>query len=217
MPPLNKPLPQATLRELLEAVQDVEIRDAAQVLGAVAKDFGLPIVFTAAPGADVSDRASRLVGIVQARDAAEDATRNGNGFAAVALAAANAGNTTNLQLFNPAGSGKVLVVTRVMASWGGATELWLNHHTAALLNNLALTNIHNRFSETTAPVALTKWQHNAVVLGGSTWNRQLVLASEPVELLQAPRKLPENRGIIVAGTVVNLAGYAYFEWSEEPA
>ncbi len=216
MPPLNKPLPQATLRELLEAVQDLEVRDAAQVLGAAARDFGLPIFFTAAPGSDVSDREGRRVGVVREEWLGE--LFAGRAFAGRKQITAAAGQLGKVQLFNPAGSGVRVRLYRLAAAGAPTGAFRVYVHAAAL--SAAPSQGMNLLSIGAPSVAELHVVSGAGPVGGAVPFAQVAPAGvESVGDLFPPWliDLAPGLGAHVESQTVAAATDASYFWTEGPA
>jgi hypothetical protein len=210
---LTKQLTDYTLREILEAVQGEKLRDATQLLQVIGKQFQLPLALTAAPGSDITDRAGRLVGVVTSK--AESNLRAGGAMIAHGDEPATVSNQSRLQLWNPAGSGKVLVLRGLVVEPGAASTVQLRDYSAPLLT-LDRTGKNRRMGGAAGVGEIRS--ETTVDAGTSTEIAQVLDVLRP-ELLQAivdeGLEIPAGRGLVVVPSSTNVSVLALFIWDEE--
>lgn len=122
---------------------------------------------------------------------------------------------SHVQLFNPAASGRLLVLRRVVGVVGVASSVILRHYATALASLTG--NGENKMLGSAASIAELRFTSNAALLG-----TRLVVARGSVDgdfkyKLAGPIIVPQNDGILVAVDLVNIYLGSSFEWIEMPA
>lgn len=123
---------------------------------------------------------------------------------------ANYGTT---QLWNPAGSGKILRVTDIIASSSGTSPVLMQPSVVAITNS-----IHWEYNKQTGGGAVGQLRNvnTATLLGLSSSVTLYNAANNPIRLgFTDPLKLPEGNGITVQNGTVGIGIYVAFEWTEE--
>lgn len=133
-------------------------------------------------------------------------------FLGSAFLAASVGNFSHVQLFNPAASGKTLLLRGLVGGSPSATQISINSY------NTALTTLFgaglNGLMGGAAGVAELRTQTNAAELG-TTFGRFRVLAGDSRSLsAEWIAEIPEGKGVLLSGGAVNIHVDASFTWEE---
>jgi hypothetical protein len=158
----------------------------------------------------------RLLGEVSVIDGGRSRTLSNTAFAGQATCSAVAATFAHAQLWNPAGSGRILLVSQTIV---GSSFAWFcgMSFVASALSNLT-GNPQSKRSNGSASVAQLRTQNNAVLLGSTN----LVALSGPVNVtnsykLTEPFAIVPGNGLTVSITSQNTDLSASFEFVEEPA
>lgn len=164
--------------------------------------------------ADGTSGVDRVVGEVAVIDGGTERAIAGTAFTGYGSQPAVAAQYSHVQLWNPAGSGRVLVVTQIKAHVSAAgTAVYLCDHNAAL--GTAQPNPASKSFGVGAPVSLCKSTTNAAVLGTPIDAMALGVANDTkVFPLSHAIIVTPGRGIMVVTNVVNLNLTASFEFDE---
>lgn len=163
---------------------------------------------------DVSDRAARLLGVASLELATMyrvlfgDAD-DGQAFIGYASLGASAGNVHEVQVWNPAGSGKTVYVDKITPQPGAAVVFTVRAH------NAALTNLGSSFPKLrggAAAAAEFRTRTAASVVGSTV----MVLANQNFGQVEfkPPFRLPEGQGVHLATNSVNVALDCAIEFRE---
>lgn len=141
----------------------------------------------------------------------------GNEFIGGTRLAPVAANFPHVQLFNPAASGIILIVKRIIAS----------HTVTATIINLLFYNtpfaavsgtVRNKLSGGVAPTAEMRTENLAARVGSMTWQVRLPIETFTEILLpsEPPIVLNAGEGIHVYPDAVNLDLNVSYSWKEIP-
>lgn len=156
----------------------------------------------------------RISGLVEVIDGGKVRTKTELSFVAGFYANASAGQYGAMQLLNPAGSGRDLVVTQINYSRKSIWGVYLARYATPLANNLA-ANITNKVIGAGAPVAQFRRGWSGSILGSIF--TYVHLADSTVSQLRFadPMIVPQGEGIVCVCDSVNIELAATFEWYEE--
>lgn len=126
---------------------------------------------------------------------------------------------SHCQLWNPAASGKKLVVEQIIVSSPANTEIQLGSYNAQLLTASAEGGVSKRIvAGAAASVAEQRRETNAAILITKGFADFLAAASQPVVIRPTePIIIYEGWGLNVVNLTVNVNVYATFEFYEEAA
>ncbi|NUO87669.1 MAG: hypothetical protein HOQ37_16370 [Cupriavidus sp.] len=165
---------------------------------------------------DFFDR--RISGTVDVIDGAKARTLGGIAFSGYAASAAVAAQYSRLQLWNPAGSGKRLVVESVTQMTGstGANGITMGFNAVALTTAIAF-GLCKRSGVADSTAGQLRSDSTAAAAGafnmmGSSLPASNTYQQKPVE----PVLLEPGYGLVMQGASVNIAVSGMFEWYEEP-
>lgn len=138
----------------------------------------------------------------------------GKTFSGTAYQAAVAAQYAQIQLFNPAASGVLAFLTRIVCSH----SFQIVQEDVALTTNVttvaskqggaAAPNAQMRTKTDVAASTPVIWRSTIDSGGGVTWGR--------VNFEEKPWTLVEGRGVLVQHDVVNVGIYVDYEWAEVP-
>lgn len=157
---------------------------------------------------------STVSGVVQVVDGGKARTLAGIACAGYTAASAVAAQYAQLQLWNPAASGKRLIVE-------GVTLIAANAAQAALLvfNNVVLPNNSAGYSKLTsgpAPVAVPQWGTTAAAAAAlALFATSAPVNTSPAFKLNEPIVVRAGYSLMMYSTVPNAYMGATFEWYEE--
>lgn len=128
-----------------------------------------------------------------------------------------AANLSHLQFKNPAASGVVLALQRLVIARSTAGQVIVNRHDTDL-TTLNANVIANKWLGTAAGSAQMRSQNNATELGFPQMARLDVLAATPFDLVfaDAPLILEAGVGIVIVPDAVNVRCSIFAEWRETP-
>jgi len=201
---LTQPLPQTTIRQLLDELASLELRDAKQLRDAIATSLGLVVEFNLAAALQVT------------RDEWWDHVRTGRGFAGSRTVAAAAAQFPMLQLRNPSSDTRLLVVL-AHAGLSVNGQILLSAHDAALAGlNVAGVNLRQGGAASVGDLI----QDVPAGLVGTAIDRVDVLARTHHRWggVQGAliAELPPGEGIVVQGNVAASTLNVGFFWAEVP-
>ncbi len=160
--------------------------------------------------ADVTDRTARDLGFV--REFWYNEIRAGRAFTRGHVLGASVGNYPHIQLFNPVGSGIIIIVHRILVNVEATEGLRLNIHNTAITTDQGKGT--NLLIGGDAAIGEVRSQDNAAQLGTLLWRIQ-VLASSPLDIVKDwYLELGAGEGILVQTHLVNRALYVAYDWSE---
>jgi len=141
-------------------------------------------------------------------------TLGGVAFAFAAGTGPVAGQYSHVQLWNPVGSGKRIVVSSIVGHGNPANNMQVRTHSVALATLVG--NPISKLAGGAGSVMEVRTENNAAALGGTLLGF-FVNGSNSFQLpLVEPIVLPPGRGVIVAGTTVNALTHASMNYWEEP-
>lgn len=158
---------------------------------------------------------NRVSGSVEVIDGGKNRVSAGVTYSLSAAPSAQAGLINHVQLWNPVGSGKNLVVSQVIVGTSAFDIVAFKFHNAALATLAG--NVLNKKAGAAASIAESRSQRDAAVL---TPGAALVFATcngsssnliKPTE----PFLLPPGNGLVVHNATANVALYATIEHYEE--
>lgn len=157
----------------------------------------------------------RQAGAAEVVSGAYRTTREGIAYWGGTASAIGAADFSHVQLWNPAGSGRILVLETLQISVDSGSVA-LRRHTAALAN--LATAPANKFLGGAAGVGEVRHQANASAIGTS-FNGSVgaSFGQSPINFLNRPVIIPAGHGLIVSHNTVNINTRAMFEWLELPA
>jgi len=144
----------------------------------------------------------------------DDETADGEAFYSGSPAGPVAGQVSLVQLFNPAGSGKIVYVDAIDAGDSTATDRIELRENAAALGGLINTGI-NKNGGGAVGVAQLRAGASAAP-GGTVVHSKNCIINEMREFGQkAPIRLPEGRGVFVVSFTANHLFLGNFQWREK--
>lgn len=170
---------------------------------------------------DVTDRAARLLGIanldpLDARNFlfGDDEVRGGRSFIGTTQPGPVAAQVAIAQLFNPALSGKILYLERMLKVTSVADRLFVKSHNVALV--ALIMQGANKSIGGAAGVGAVRG--GTVAAGaGATIGRTVQAVNAPyTHEFFPPIRIPEGFGVHSESAAVNTAVDVTFEWREEP-
>lgn len=154
-------------------------------------------------------------GTVQVVDGGKARTLSGTSFIGIGAVNGTAGVYTQVQLWNPGGSGKRLVVEAVGGNVSGNPLVLVWGFTNAALGSVIQQGL-SKLAGGAASVAQLQTGTTAVAPTPTLFNMSLPAATSFPEKMNEPIVLPPNYGLICVATTVNNGFGATFEWYEEP-
>lgn len=119
-----------------------------------------------------------------------------------------------VQLWNPAASGKNLIITRVEAACSAAGDVFFYSQTTALATNQP-SRLQNALAAGAVGVAQLRVGPSATFPAPSFWRPQMVPANTPVTLFsESPLILPPGNGWVIASNQLASRLVGYFSWFE---
>lgn len=146
--------------------------------------------------------------------AGDDETINGKAFIGGWDQTPGAGVISYVQLLNPAASGKLVYVERILAFAGASAVLHLRNYATALVLNTG--QAANKSWGGAAPVAQVRANNEAAQRGTLVSEFAFILTGDQgVEVLKkGPIELAAGEGLIVGPAVANIRPNVHFEWRE---
>lgn len=156
----------------------------------------------------------RITGSVEVIDGGKSRVKTASSFIGGIYCGAVAGNYSMVQLWNPAGSGKNLVLAQTEYSCKTLCGMYLAVHNAALTTLLGQPA--NKLTGAAAGVGVTRVQNNAALLGTSILYFHVLASSPQILRLGDPMVITPGYGVQVMSDTLNVEVAASFEWYEEP-
>lgn len=157
----------------------------------------------------------RLYGEVSVIDGGKARSIANSAFLGVCGLTAAAAQYPHCQLFNPAASGKRVIVSQVIFSSGSGQQVQAVFYNTACAT--AVRAITSKLNGGAAGAGLLRTESNAVQLGGTDTHWDLIATANTPFLvpLREPIVLGEGQGIVVRGLTPQTALTAVFECTEE--
>lgn len=166
---------------------------------------------------DLTD--NRVTGSVEVIDGEKVRTMAGGMFAGVPAIANTPTQFGNVQLWNPAASGKNLIVTQMAISWTSASNAVVTFENAQL-STLYEHQPSNKKAGATAPVGQLRKQSNAAVMQvfpyGILQNIEIQAGGPAIWKVSGALVLQPGYGLTVNQQTENMGIKASYEWFEEP-
>ncbi len=138
----------------------------------------------------------------------------GNSFIGGGSPGALAANYAQIQLWNPAASGKILYVQRALIYQSASGDVQLRSFATAL------TGVAGQASKDlggAAGVGQVRFQLNGAILG-TFMAQHRVLQDQDVEMIQHDAiRVPEGNGLDLVGAQLASTATGFFEWRELPS
>lgn len=157
----------------------------------------------------------RSAGVVSVVDGGKARSKTGLSFFAGFYHGAIAGNYSQVQLWNPAASGRNLVLTQINYSMAAIGGVFLRRHTGALVTN-ASSVILNKLISGAAGVAQFRTEAFTALFGTSFHYIHLLARSAQLLRVSDPIIVEQGNGVIVACDQLATEVAGAFEWTEEP-
>lgn len=165
----------------------------------------------------------RISGSVTVIDSNRDIVIAGQAMSASVNLAASVANLNIIELWNPAGSAKILDVDKVTAtiqSPGAAGQLWVQESDTQMATFVAAST--SMYLTGANGVSQARYTQAAAVPGvlGSVFGTLVFPIANTATFygeFKRPILVPPNRGLLVYLTVVNIALQAQFQFVERPA
>jgi hypothetical protein len=165
-------------------------------------------------GGSVQD--SRVSGEVSVIDGAVGRVRAGQAFGANAVADASAGLVSAVQLWNPAGSGRLLVMDQVIAGSNVAGRIVFQTGNVAMSTLISIVS-GNKLAAGASSVAERRLEVSAIPPAFATVGNFLVQAgASEVIKMESPVVMPPGTGFGVRHFSVNADVVASFQYYELP-
>lgn len=156
---------------------------------------------------------NRVLGEVSVINGEIQRVKAGGAFIGYAAASAVPGQMSHNQLWNPAGSGKNLILTKISVLPSTSAAIGLGTSVAALL---ALTGAAgSKKLGGAAPLAELRGATYAALQGIQVGNFSIVSGSMDFSFSE-PLVAPPGNGVIIFSSLVNINLYTTFQWFEEP-
>ncbi len=155
----------------------------------------------------------RISGEVSVIDGSKSRTKAGNSFIGGFYSTALAANLSMVQLFNPAASGKNLVLSQVEMSAKALCGFWISWYNAGLTTPQG--TIANKFIGLAGNVGVIRTQQNATLLGTTLLYYHVLASSPQILRFSDPMVVPPGFGVHVSSDTVNIEVAGSFEWYEE--
>ncbi|WP_284894805.1 hypothetical protein [Burkholderia sp. lyk4-R2A-23] len=158
-----------------------------------------------------------LQGTVQVVDGGKARTLAGSAYVAVGGCGAVAATYGHWQLWNPAASGKRLIVKAITAAPAGGMGVDVGFSTAVLTGSATATS--TKLAGGAASSASMYSQNNATLIGGTNGYEFVANFSSGGNLqyvYQEPIVVPPGWGLTMRGEQQNVAFNGIFEYTEEP-
>jgi hypothetical protein len=165
-----------------------------------------------AGGFDFSD--DRITGSVEVIDGGKSRTNSDSACMGYGYVAAAAGQSSYVQLLNPAGSGMNLYIERVSFMCGSAAQGIGLRRCDAAIANLYGQGSRKRMGAV-ASVAQVRTEANAAVLGQGNWLMSIPPAVSMYTFTE-PLQVPPGTGVIMANMEFTQSIGGAFEYFEEP-
>lgn len=192
-------------------LNDADAFDGVEIYSATAQTVKVCI----ARGAVDLRSITQVTGTVSVVNGELQDVLSGMAFVGACGNAAVAGQYSHSELFNPAGSGVNVVVSKVIPFVAAASPVQLRTHNAALTT---LTGYGvNKLVGGAASVAQLRDATSAALIGAYAANAGIPTASDSKEIpLPEPFVLPPGFGLMAVSNLVNISLYPTFHWKEVP-
>lgn len=158
---------------------------------------------------------NRISGSVEVIDGGKNRTLSNSAFMGYLGLAALAAKFANLQLWNPAASGKNLIVEQIIVGGASAGAFLIRKHNAAILT-LETRGLSKKAYGADGLGEVRKEHSDAPIGTGASYTSHDYAAGIPFILRPAePFVLPPGSGIIATGYPVGSQFTATYEWYEE--
>jgi len=159
---------------------------------------------------------NRISGAVEVIDGGRNRTIAGQAYMGAVAALAVAANYSHVQLWNPPGTGKNLVVEAVMAASSAAALIDFGPQ-SVMLSNLFGAPRSKRFATgAVATVAEARYQQGVALMLGNSFANVMVPASQTMQVVfHEPIVIAPGWGLMVQSEQVNTLLTATFEYFEE--
>lgn len=190
-------------------VNNVEFDGVWLVNGATAQTVGIQI---SGGGAG----SNRVLGEVSVIDGGKFRTLSGMAFSWAAGCGAVAGQFAKNQIFNPAGSGKNIVVKAYSCSVPAASTVFM-HVTNAPLATLSAAIQATKMASLSGPVAVSRSENAASITASPRYIDYVQFSAAGIygKVMQEPIVLIPGWGLVVEQSTVNTTVNTVFEWIEE--
>jgi len=157
-----------------------------------------------------------VLGTVSVIEGGKSRSLAGAAFSASNSSAALAGNYSHVQLWNPAGTGKRLIVTEVLLATAVAGSLSLRRHNVALATLSGAVPMNKRLDAApVASVAQLRDEQNAAQLGTFAGSVMAAGIASFLWKFSEPYSVEPGFGLQAVGSAVNEIVRANFQWFEE--
>jgi hypothetical protein len=158
---------------------------------------------------------SNVTGTVQVVDGGKSRTLGGAAFVAAPTAGNVAAQNSAVQLWNPAASGKRLVIEQVSVSSGNVASQFNIGFSVAALPSLG-SNVYSKLAGGAVGAGVTNYQQAAGIPAMSPFATEfLAAAGTSVFKFSEPVVLPPGNGCTVVSLQQNNTVACIFEWYEE--
>lgn len=157
----------------------------------------------------------RISGEVSVIDGEKSRSLAGTLFSAIPSTVAVAGQYPYAQLWNPAGSGKNLIVQQILLSTSSAAPITLTFGTVARSLNMTATHAKNKKAGAAIGLAQVRSENSASYITSQFWAGYCV-ANQIIQWKPSgPLIVPPGYGLDAVTNLVNSTILAAFEWYEE--
>lgn len=164
---------------------------------------------------EISD--DQVTGTVEVVNGELNRVKAGQCFIGLAASGDVAGQYSASELWNPAGSGKNLIMNKASVMSGVANSpFWMTKHNAALAGLSAL--VTSKLLGGAAPVGELRTAANAAMVGSLIGNFGAAGAYDSRDFpFSEPVIIPPGNGVIFQLALVNSSAWVTFQWNEEAA
>lgn len=156
----------------------------------------------------------RVIGEVSVIDGGEKTSDSGGAFMGGAVASAAAGTYSAVQLWNPVGSGKVLILRRASFGHSSDTQTYMQWY-GTPLSDLFGKAQNKKVGGAVSSAELRRTSAAASIVGDGTLSRLFVKASENTEIsMREPIIIEPGKGVHAICNIVNVMTGATFEFIE---
>ena len=159
----------------------------------------------------------RTAGIVQVVDGSRALVNSGSAFIGYVDAQPVPANNGQVQLWNPAGSGKNLIVKSIFVTAEAARIYQVRHGTVQLPNAGTSGNPRNKLlGSAGATVALLRYRNDNAVIEGTLLGPLIYIIANDSKgfVFNEPLIIPPGNGLNVAVSTVNGGNYTTFDYYE---
>lgn len=159
----------------------------------------------------------RITGNVEVIDGGKNRSKLSQSFVGGRYVGPVAAQYGHLQLWNPGGTGKNLVLAQINYSTLATAGVWMGFYNAALATDLSVY-IANKLVAAAVGVGQFRSTNNAALLFTTGFNYIHLTSSSPQLLrFSDPMVIPPGQGVVLALALLNTEFAAQFEWYEEAA